>query len=152
MANILQITFSNGFSFNKLLTVFLSVCLCLSHLFHYAPFMVSSWNYQWNYMSYYQWQKWFLCKSSRSEVKGQGYKIQSRRFGIITPVWFHIWWWNDAQSLISFRSGALFSRSSVKFQGHTAKKSSILTQIGRLRTVSPVWIHRWLWNDAWRLK
>ena len=45
MANILQITFSNGFSFKKLLSVCL-VCLCLSHPFHYVPIMVSSWNFQ----------------------------------------------------------------------------------------------------------
>ena len=55
MTNILQITFSNGFSFLKndclsvCLSVFLislSLCLCLSHLFHYVPIMVSSWNFQ----------------------------------------------------------------------------------------------------------
>ena len=46
-----------------------------------------------------------------------------------------------------------FSRSSVKFQCHTAKKkSSILTQIGRFRTVTSVWIHWWLWNDPQCLK
>ena len=45
-----------------------------------------------------------------------------------------------------------FSRSSVKFQGHMAKKSSILTQTGRFRTVTPVWIHQWLRNDAQCLK
>ena len=46
-----------------------------------------------------------------------------------------------------------FSRSSVKFPGHMAKKrSSLLTQIGRLRAVTPVWIHQWLWNDAQSLK
>ena len=28
------------------------------------------------------------------------------------------------------------------------KKSLILTQIGRLRTVTPIWIHWWIWNDA----
>ena len=28
---------------------------------------------------------------------------------------------------------------SLKFQGHTAQKSSILTQIGRLRSITPVW-------------
>ena len=41
-----------------------------------------------------------------------------------------------------------FLRSYVKLQGHTAKKSSTLTQIGRFRTVTPVWIHQWLRNDA----
>ena len=42
MANILQITFSNGFSFK------INYCLsfCLSHLFHYVPIMLSSWNFQ----------------------------------------------------------------------------------------------------------
>ena len=43
------------------------------------------------------------------------------------------------------------SRSSVKCQGHTAKKS-ILTQIGSFRTVTPVWIQHWLWKVAQRLK
>ena len=45
-----------------------------------------------------------------------------------------------------------FSRSSVKFQGHTALKSLNLTQIERFRTVTPVWIHEWLWNAAQTLK
>ena len=45
-----------------------------------------------------------------------------------------------------------FSRSSVKLQGHTALKKSILTQIGRFRTVTPVWIHQWLRNDTQSLK
>ena len=35
-----------------------------------------------------------------------------------------------------------FSRSSIKFQGQAAKKSSILTQIECFRTVTPVWIHQ----------
>ena len=45
-----------------------------------------------------------------------------------------------------------FSRSSVTFQGHTAKKSSILTQIGHFRTATPVRIHGCLLNDAQSLK
>ena len=40
----------------------------------------------------------------------------------------------------------------VKLQGHTAKNLSILTQIGCFRTVTPVWIHKWLPNDAQSLK
>ena len=50
-------------------------------------------------------------------------------------------------------------RCPIVFQGHTSnckvtrqKKSSILTQIGRFRTVSPAWIHRWLQNAAQSLK
>ena len=45
-----------------------------------------------------------------------------------------------------------FPRSSVKCQGHMGQKTSILTQIGRFRTVNLVWIHWWLWNDAQSLK
>ena len=41
-----------------------------------------------------------------------------------------------------------FSRSSVKFQGHKWQKLPILTRIECFRTVTAVWIHRWLWNDA----
>ena len=41
-----------------------------------------------------------------------------------------------------------FLMSSVKFQGHTAKKILILTQIRRFRTVTAVSIHWWLLNDA----
>ena len=45
-----------------------------------------------------------------------------------------------------------FSMSYVKYQGHTAKKSLILTRIEGFRTETSVWIHRWLWNDAQSLK
>ena len=42
-----------------------------------------------------------------------------------------------------------FSRSSVKFsRSHGTNNRRFLTQIGRFRTVTPVWIHRWLWNDV----
>ena len=45
-----------------------------------------------------------------------------------------------------------FSRLSIKFQGNMGQKRSILTQIGRFRTVTPVRIHWWLWNHAQSLK
>ena len=73
------------------------------------------------FRSYYQWQKWRPCKRSRSEVKGQGH-TQLSGFRTVTPVWIHIWWWNDAYSLMLLRRGALFLTSSVKFQGHAALK------------------------------
>ena len=42
-----------------------------------------------------------------------------------------------------------FSRSSLYCQGCTGqKKSSILTRTWLFRTVTAVWIHRWLLNDA----
>ena len=89
----------------------------------------------------------------RSKVKVTEVMTPFSRFRTVTPVWIHILRWNYAQSLMLLRRGALlFSRSSVKFQGHTAKKSSILTQNGRFRTVTPVWIQWWLWNDAQSMK
>ena len=45
-----------------------------------------------------------------------------------------------------------FSRSSAKFQGHRAKKSLILTQFVRFWTITRVWIHQWLRNDARSVK
>ena len=46
-------------------------------------------------------------QGQRSKVKVTEVKTQISRFGTVTPVWFHILWWNAAQSLILFRSGAL---------------------------------------------
>ena len=40
-----------------------------------------------------------------------------------------------------------FSRSFIKFQGHTGqKKLPILTRIERFRTVTQAWLHRWIWG------
>ena len=62
-------------------------------------------------------------QGQRSKVKVTEVTTQLNRFRTGTPVWIHIWWWNDAYSLIMLRRCALlFSRSSVKFQGHTALK------------------------------
>ena len=50
-------------------------------------------------------------------------KIQFSRFRTVTPVWIHIWRWNDTRSLVLLGRGALLlSRSSVKFQGRTTKE------------------------------
>ena len=57
----------------------------------------------------------------RSKVKVTEVTTQLNRIRTVTPVWIEIWWWNDAYSLMLLKRGALlFSRSSVKFQGHTA--------------------------------
>ena len=51
-------------------------------------------------------KKWRPCKRSRSEVKGRGHD-PNFRFRTVTPVWIHIWWWNDTYSLMLLRRGAL---------------------------------------------
>ena len=144
-------------------------------------------------------------QGQRSKFKVTEVTPQLNRFPTVTPVWIHIWWWNIAWWCLE-EVPYCFSRSSVKFQGHTALKivefdpdwafpdcnsnlnspmatkwcpklevalkrcpvvfqghpsnfkvtqllkSSNLTQIGRFRTVTQVWIHQWLRNDAQSLK
>ena len=98
-------------------SVRLSVCYTFFTLFP------SSYHHE-IFRSCYQWQNWCPCKRSRSEVKVTKIKTQHSRFWTATPVWIHIWSCNDAQSLMLLRRGALlFWRSSVKFQGHTAKQN-----------------------------
>ena len=62
-------------------------------------------------------------QGQRSKVKVTEVNTQLSRFRTLIPVWIHIWQWNHAHSWKQHRRGALlFSRSSVKFQGHTALK------------------------------
>ena len=77
-------------------------------------------------------------------------KTQLRRFRTVTPVWIDIWWWNDAQTLMLLWRGALLFFDVIRqiSRSCSSKKSSILTQFGCFRTVTPVWIHQWSRNDA----
>ena len=115
----------------------------------------SSYNHE-IFRSYYQWQKWCPCKRSRSEVKGQGH----RGHDPIQP-------FPDRNSSLNshiamkwcIQLDVAWERGPIVFQGHPSifkvtrlKKSSNLTQIGRFRTVTPVWIHQWLRNGAQSLE
>ena len=89
--------------------------------------------------------------------QGQGSKVKVTEvltpfshFRTVTPVWIHIWWWNDAQSLMLLRRGALLFFKVIRqiSRSHGTKKSPILTQIERFRTVTQIWLHWWIWNDA----
>ena len=84
------------------------------------------------FRSYYQWQKWCPCKRSRSEVDGQGHRGQ-----------------NPIKQLPDCNS-CLNSHMMIKWWKIiiSHKKSLILTQIWRFRTVTPVQIQQWLQNDA----
>ena len=46
-------------------------------------------------------------QGQRSKVKVTEVTAQLDRFRTVTPVWIHIWWWNDAYSLMLLRRGAL---------------------------------------------
>ena len=61
-----------------------------------------------------EWQKWRPCKRSRSKVKVTEVTTQLYRFRTVTPVWIHVWWWNDAYSLIMLRRGALLFLAATK--------------------------------------
>ena len=82
------------------LSVCLSVCDTLFTMF------LSSYHHE-IFRSYYHWQKWCPCERSRSKVKVTEVMIPLSRFRTVTPVWIHIWEWNDAQSLMLLRRGAL---------------------------------------------
>ena len=143
-------------------------------------------------------------QGQRSKVKVTEVTTQLNRFRTVTPVWIHIWWWDDAYSLIMLRRGALlflaatkqlyewfspsvrpsvcpsvcpsvtpfwlcsYQRIIMKFSGVITKDKSdvhakdggqrskvkvteVTTQLNRFRTVTPVWIHIWWWNDAYSL-
>ena len=98
------------FSPSVRLSVRLSVCLSVrpSVCHTFLTMFPSSYHHE-IFRSYYQWQKWRPCKRSRSEVKGQGHRGHDPnfRFRTVTPVWIHIWWWNDTYSLMLLRRGAL---------------------------------------------
>ena len=83
---------------------------------------------------------------SRSFIKFQGHT--GWLIDDLNPIWVRLL----GRSQLSNPSELPCSRPSVKFQGHTGQKFPILTYIGHFRTVTPVWIHPWLWNEAQSLK
>ena len=53
-------------------------------------------------------------QGQRSKVKVTEVTTQLNRFRTVTPVWIHIWWWNDAYSLMMLRRGALLFLAATK--------------------------------------
>ena len=126
--------------------------VCLSHLFHHVPIIVSSWNFQ----ELLPWSK--VMSMQKVKVRGQRSRSQMSTPNLAVSrlqLQFEFTYGNEimhtAESSIE-EVPYCFSRSSVKFQGHTALKTANFTQIGRFRTVTPDWIHKWLRNDAQSLK
>ena len=86
---------------------FLSVCLSvrLSVCHTFLTMFPSSYHHE-ILRSYYQWPKHGPYKRS-SKVKVTEVTPQINRYQTVTPVWIHIWWWNDAYGLMLLRRGAL---------------------------------------------
>ena len=67
-----------------------------------------------------------------SKVKVTEVTTQLNRFRTVTPVWIHIWWWNDAYSLMLLRRGALlfFKVICQISRSHGSKNRRIWPRLG----------------------
>ena len=71
-------------------------------------------------------------QGQRSKVKVTEVTTQLNRFRTVTPVWIHIWWWNDAYSLMLLRRGALlFFKVILQIsRSHGSKNRRIWPRLG----------------------
>ena len=71
-------------------------------------------------------------QGQRSKVKVTEVNTQLNRFRTVTPVWIHIWWWNDAYSLMMLRRGALLFLKVIRqiLRSHGSKKRHIWPRLG----------------------
>ena len=98
--------------------LFLAASVCLSVCLSVTPFSLCS-----HHRIIMKFSGVITSNTSDVHAKGQGQRskvkvtevtAQLNRFRwAVTPVWIHIWWWNDAYSLMLLRRGAL-----LVFQGH----------------------------------
>ena len=73
-------------------------------------------------------------QGQRSKVKVTEVTTQLNRFRTVTPVWIHIWWWNDAYNLIMLRRGALLFFKVIRqiSRSHGSKNRRIWPRLGVL--------------------
>ena len=71
-------------------------------------------------------------RGQRSKVKVTEVNTQLNRFRTVTLVWIHIWWWNDAYSLMMLRRGALLFFKVIRqiSRSHGSKKCQIWPRLG----------------------
>ena len=71
-------------------------------------------------------------QGQRSKVKVTEVTTQLNRFRTVTPVWIHIWWWNDAYSLMLLRRGALLFSKVIRqiSRSHGSKNRRIWPRLG----------------------
>ena len=67
-----------------------------------------------------------------SKVKVTEVTTQLNRFRTVTPVWNHLWWWNDAYSLMLLRRGALLYFKVIHqiSRSHGSKNRRIWPRLG----------------------
>ena len=111
-----------------------SVCLsvrlsvCLSHLFHHVPIIVSSWNFQ----ELLPWSKVMSMHKVRGQRSRSQVNTQLSPFRTLTPVWIHIWQWNHAHSWKQHRRGALLFFKVIRqiSRSHGSKNRRIWPRLG----------------------
>ena len=71
-------------------------------------------------------------QGQRSKVKVTEVTTPLNRFRTLTPVWIHIWWWNDAYSLMLLRRGALLFFKVIRqiSRSHSSKNRWIWPILG----------------------
>ena len=71
-------------------------------------------------------------QGQRSKVKVTEVTTQLDRFRTVTPVWIHIWWWNDAYSLMLLRRGALLFFKVIRqiSRSHSSKNRQVWPRLG----------------------
>ena len=71
-------------------------------------------------------------QGQRSKVKVTEVTTQLNRFRTVTRVWIHIWWWNDAYSLIVLRRGALLFFKVIRqiSRSHGSKNRRLWPRLG----------------------
>ena len=123
--------FSPSVPLSVCLSVRLSVCLSFCHTFFTM------------FPSSYHHGIFPIITNDKSDVhaKGQGQSskvkvtevnTQLNRFRTVTPVWIHIWWWNDVYSLMMLRRGALLFFKVIRHisKSHGSKKRRIWPRLG----------------------
>ena len=83
---------------------FVRLSVSLWHHFHGVPLIVPSWNFQ-KLLSLTEVMSMRKVKVRRQRSRSQ--RSWPHIFQTVTPLWIHIWQWNDANSLIMLRRGAL---------------------------------------------
>ena len=102
--------------------------------------------------NYFHWLKWCPCKS-------QGQKSKLKVTDVKT-YFVPIWEFPDRNSSSNWQMATEWCRKlevvkkrcPIVFQGHASNFKVKLTQIERFWTGTPIWIHRWLWNDTQTLE
>ena len=71
-------------------------------------------------------------QGQRSKVNVTEVTTQLNRFRTVTPVWIHIWWWNDAYSLMLLRRGSLLFFKVIRqiSRSHGSKNRLIWPRLG----------------------